>query len=383
MDYKVEFNGPVVGPPASMPQVTRTAVGELLCAYSTCWEPFPRGGELRLVRTADEGRTWTQPELIWRSPDPRVTINSCVGMMTMRDGTVLLPAGYNIVPKRNDPPGSQGPDDADGESMVIGVYNLTSARSLRHIHCLRSGDHGQTWVNVSVGGPPEGGGIMRFGRILELGSGDLLLPAYTRISPEESTGKRAGPGYFRSTDGGWTWGPFETVDVDWSSEMNLLELHDGALLAIIRGMPDQDPPRTFGMTRSMDGGKAWSRPRPTIGVQGKMPDLWETPDGRLLLIVGCEGNAKGRDIYRKRDRRTFNVLFISDDAGDTWRKDVEIPPLTDVTEAIPADESSMVPLEDGRYFVVSQVIDRGTNRTGHPVDWDYYFSLQCTILAPG
>ena len=136
------------------------------------------------------------------------------------------------------------------------------------------------------------------------------------------------------------------------------------------------------MTRSKDGGKTWSEPRPTVGVQGKMPDLWETPDGRLLLVVGCEGNADGSEIYRKRDRRTFNVLFISDDAGATWRRDVEIPPLDDVTEAIPADEPTMVPLGGGRYFVASQVIDRGAERVGHPVDWDYYFSLQATILAP-
>ena len=380
MDYRIEFNAPVVDPPASMPEVTVSAVGELLCAYSTCWEPFPRGGELRIVRSRDEGRTWSQPELVWRSPDPRVTVTSCVGMMTMGDGTILLPAGYNIVPKREDPPGTSS--DGDGESNVIGLYDLRSPKNLRRIHCLRSGDHGQTWVNVSVGGPPPRGGIMRFGRILELQSGDLLLPAYNKYPEEGVDGKKSSPGFFRSRNGGWTWDPFEPVDVDWTSEMNLLELHDGTLLAIIRGMPGQKPGRTFGMTRSTDGGKTWSKAKPTIGVQGKMPDLWETPDSRLVLVVGGEGNADGSEIYRKRDRRTFNVLFISDDAGETWQRDVEIPPLDEVTEAIPSDEPTMVPLGDGRYFVVSQVIDRGKERTGHPVDWDYYFSLQCTILAP-
>ncbi len=377
MDYRVEFNVSVAGSPACMPAVTRSAVGGLICAFSTRWEPFPRGGELQVVRSGDGGWTWSGPETIWRSPDPRVTINTCVGMMTMRDGTILLPAGYNIVPKREDPPGPGG----GGEAEVIGMYDLGDcARNVRHVHCLRSGDHGQTWMNVSVGGAPEGGGMMRFGRVIELRSGDLLLPAYTHFPGGDA--RRQMSGFFRSRNGGWTWGPFEGIDAGWSSEMNLLELRDGALLAILRGMPGVQPGRTFGMIRSTDGGETWTKARPTVGVQGKMPDLWETPEGRVLMAVGCEGNAKGSEIYRKRDRRTFNVLFVSDDAGETWRRDVEIPPMDDVTEAIPADEPSMVPMGDGRYYVVSQVIDRGTGRAGHPVDWDFYFSLQGTMLGP-
>jgi hypothetical protein len=298
-------------------------------------------------------------------------------MMTMRDGTILLPAGYNIVPKRDDPPGPGG----GGEAGVIAMHDLEDrARNVRRIHCLRSGDHGQTWMNVSVGGAPEGGGMMRFGRVIELQSGDLLLPAYTHL-PAGDAG-RGMPGFFRSRNGGWTWGPFEGIDAGWSSEINLLELRDGTLLGIIRGMPGVQPGRTFGMIRSGDGGETWTKARPTAGVQGKMPDLWETPEGRVLMVVGCEGNASGSEIYRKRDRRTFNALFVSDDAGETWRRDVEIPPLEETSEAIPADEPTMVPMGDGRYLVVSQVIDRGKSRTGHPVDWDFYFSLQGTMLTP-
>src|SRR5262245_56674075 len=77
--YRVASNTRVAVPPACMPAITRTAVGELICAFSTCWEPFPRGGELRLVRSRDEGRTWSHPEVVWRSPDPRVSILTCVG----------------------------------------------------------------------------------------------------------------------------------------------------------------------------------------------------------------------------------------------------------------------------------------------------------------
>ena len=66
---------------------------------------------------------------------------------------------------------------------------------------------------------------------------------------------------------------------------------------------------TYELYYSADAGRNWEEPRP-IAVQGKMPDLWETAEGRLLLVVGCEGNAKGFEIYHKRERRTFNVLFI-------------------------------------------------------------------------
>lgn len=375
MHYQVEFSAPVAAPPASMPALTRSAMGELLCAFSTCWEPFPRGGELQLVRSPDEGRTWSQPLTLWRAPDPRVTINCCVGMATLADGTILLPALYSLVPKKAQPPGAAG-----GEAGVIALYELGDfARNRRHIHCLRSGDHGQTWTNIAVGGSPVGGGIMRFGRLLELQSGELLLPAYTYFSLGAEA--QGAPGYFRSADKGWTWGPFEPVPVGWTSEMNLLELRDGTWLALIRDMPGQEKRRIFGMTRSTDQGRTWEPARPT-GVQGKMPDLWEAEDGRLLLMVGCEGNVKGFEIYRKRERRSFNALFISEDGGRSWQRDVQIPPLDEHTQAIPADEPTMVPLGGGRYYVVSQRIDRGEDRDSHPVDWDYYFSLQGTLLVP-
>lgn len=375
MRYRVEFGVPVAAAPASMPALTRSAVGELLCAFSTRWEPFPRGGELQLVRSADAGRTWSRPETLWRCPDPRVTINCCVGMATLRDGTVLLPALYSLVPRKAEPPGAE----VGGEAGVIGMYELGDlGANRRHIHCLRSGDHGQTWTNIAVGGPPPGGGIMRFGRLIERQNGELLLPAYTYFSmAAESEGT---PGFFRSPDKGWTWGPFEPVPVGWTSEMNLLERRDGTWLALIRDLPGPQR-RIFGMSCSPDAGRTWA-PVWSTGVQGKMPDLWEAEDGRLLLVVGCEGNYKGFEIYRKRERRTFNVLFSSGDGGRTWQRELELPPLDEHTQAIPADEPAMVPLGDGRYYVVSQLIDRGEGRQSHPADWDYYFSLQGNLLAP-
>lgn len=136
-------------------------------------------------------------------------------------------------------------------------------------------------------------------------------------------------------------------------------------------MPGQEVRRTFGLTRSADGGKTWSEAKP-ISVQGKIPDLWEEPDCRLLLVVGAEGCAKGREIYYKRDRRSFNTLFVSEDRGETWRRDLELPPIDDQTEIIPSDDPAMVPVGDGRYYVVHQSIDRGKDRRGHSIDFEAY-----------
>ncbi len=384
MDYRVEHNGLVAPPPACKPAVTVSAVGELICALSTRWEPFPRGSELQIIRSRDEGRTWSNPETIWKALDPRASILADVGLMTMRDGNILLPVTYHITPKRDDAPGEppKGDHDMDCEAVMIAMYDLTPGHGVGHVHCLRSGDHGQTWTNIAVGGAPEGTRFYDFGRIIELQSGDLLLPANGRFPTDPATGRRKGmTGYFRSRNGGWSWGPFEDIDTAWGNETNILERRDGTLLAVIRGMPGQEPSRTFGMVRSADGGRSWSKPKP-IGIQGKMPDLWETPDGRLLMAVGCEGCAIGREIYRKRNRRTFNVLFISDDGGETWRRDLELPPLDDTTEVIPCDAPVMVPMDGGRYFIVQQATDRGKERTGHPVDYEYFFSIQGTIITP-
>ena len=385
MDYTIEHNSIVARPPACLPTVTKTAVDTLLCALSTRWEPFPRGGEIQTTLSYDEGHTWTHPETIWRSPDPRVTIKTDGRMMTLQDGNILLPVTYHLVPARDDASGTPptGDHDIDLERLWIDMHDLRIGHRQHHVHCLRSGDHGQTWTNIAVGDmPQESGLLVQFGRPIELESGDVLMPTYTVFSEEaRADGLVDTPGFCRSTDGGWSWGPHEPIDIGWSSEANILELKDGTLLAIVRDTLDQEKRRTFGITRSSDGGRTWADARP-LDVQGKMPDLWEEPDGRLLFVVGAEGCARGREIYYQRDRRSFNILFISDDGGDTWRRDVELPPVDDETEIVPADDPTFVPMGDGRYYVVHQSIDRGKDRKGHALDFEYYTWLQGTMIAP-
>ena len=42
----------------------------------------------------------------------------------------------------------------------------------------------------------------------------------------------------------------------------------------------------------------------------------------------------------------------------------------------------MVPVGDGRYYVVHQSIDRGKDRRGHSIDFEAYTWLQGTMIAP-
>lgn len=127
---------------------------------------------------------------------------------------------------REDAPGTPptGDHDVDIEKLWIDTHDLRVGHRQHHVHCLRSGDHGQTWTNIAVGEmPQESGLLVQFGRPIELASGDILIPTYTVFSEEARTdGMADTPGFCRSTDGGWTWGPHEPIDIGWSSEANLL-----------------------------------------------------------------------------------------------------------------------------------------------------------------
>jgi len=99
-EYRVTRSIQIADEPACMPALTRAPNGDLLVAFGTEWEPFPWGGILKLITSKDDGRTWSRPTILWQDKDPRVTIQVANGMYTLRNGDVLLPVTYCVVPKR-------------------------------------------------------------------------------------------------------------------------------------------------------------------------------------------------------------------------------------------------------------------------------------------
>ena len=338
-EYRVLESFHVADAPACMPALTRAPNGDLLVAFGTVWEPFPWGGICKLTISKDNGKTWSTPKILWKDHDPRVTIQVANGLQTLSNGEVLLPVTYCLVPKhKNLPP---------GEKRWSKIYNMGDPGYRREVRLLRSGDSGLTWT---IEDPKLTTPWWRFGRLLELKDGRLIMP---------------GRGwYIESRDFGKTWGPQISLGTEFDSETNIVRAADGSLLSILRYNGKRGPIRRhFGTNASRDGGKSWGKSR-WSGVQGKMPDLLVRPNGRILMAVGMEGLTDGGEARKRPDRNSFCTLFVSVDHGQSWVRDVAFAQVEPGSPVVPGDSPVMWPLDKNHILVVIQAKDR-TKRGGH------------------
>ena len=336
VEYRVVEAFRIADAPACMPAVTRAPNGDILVAFSTVWEPFPWGGILKLTVSKDNGKTWSEPRVLWKPEDRRVTIQVSNGLQTLSNGDVLLPVTYCLVPKHKNAP-------AKGRWNEI--YNMKDPGYRREVRFLRSSDSGATWT---IKDPQLEKPWWRFGRLLETKTdgkldGRLILP---------------GRGwYIESRDFGKTWGSKISLGTPFCQETNIVQAADGSLFSIMRQGGELGPRRYFGTNFSHDGGKTWSKWR-WSGVQGKMPDFLVLPKGRILMAVGMEGLTDGSEAWQLPDRHSFATLFISDDNGRSWTRDLAFAQVVP-RGGIPAcDGPGMCLLDDGRILVVIQGKDR-------------------------
>ncbi len=360
--YRVVSAVPVADEPACMPGMTRAPNGDILVVFGTKWEPWPWGGELRMVVSKDQGRTWSKPRLVYRHADPRYTIAAANGIQTLSNGDILLPTVFSMTPKR------KGVDPKETNPAVI--YDGHSPENIRDVRLFRSRDNGVKWTLQ----PTAFKRVQRAARLLETRDGQLVLSMY-----EYKPVLR--PVYVVSRDLGETWGPRQYLGVPPGvSETNIVEAADGSWFTIMRGYLPGRPRRTFSTVRSADHGRTWSKWRWT-SVQGKMPDLLVLGSGRILMGVGCEGLTDGSQIYQQESREAFVTLFVSDDHGRSWKRDVALKQVASGSTIKPIDSPVMCSLDTGRILVVAQAQD--LSKRGDPLfGWSAGMSLIANILEP-
>ena len=226
----------------------------------------PTGGRAMLIRSEDEGVTWSKPQTIIDTPwDDRSP-----AFLELPNGTILCSFfAYS---------------GADMHQHPELAYRTNIVRSF---------DGGRTWEQTPRPLPSPFLGDATDGPPVLLQDGSALLAVY-------GTPKEGGPeqqAIFRTADAGETWQLLSTVRADHElSEAGIAQLPDGRLVMICR--PEGD------LTWSSDGGRTWTPPV-TFGMRMYEPGLLVLPDGTLLCLHGSYG-AGG-----------FRAMF-STDGGQTW-----------------------------------------------------------------
>ncbi len=226
----------------------------------------PTGGRAMLIRSGDEGVTWSKPRTIIDTPwDDRSP-----ALLQLPDGVILC---------------------------SFFTYSGADARKhpkLAHrTNIVRSFDGGRTWEQTPRLLPSPFIADATDGPPILLQDGSALLAVYG--APKEGGPEQQA--IFRTADSGETWELLSVVKADHElSEEGIAQLPDGRLVMICR--PEGD------ITWSDDGGRTWTPPV-TFGMRMYEPGLLVLQDGTLLCLHGSYG-AGG-----------FRAIF-STDGGRTW-----------------------------------------------------------------
>ena len=281
--------------------VARDANGTLFTVASGGREshvcPF---GRVELMRSHDEGRTWTWPEVLMDTAIDDRDAGICV----TPKGSLLVTTFTSLAYEATL---ATVPGLLDGVARWNAAHNRVSAaerQALLDTWMLRSPDGGVTWsaaYRVPLNSP-HGPVALRDGRLLYAGK-ELW-----------TEGQHAGISF--SSDDGVTWTPMRRLPVrDGDTVVKYHELHaveapSGKLIVQIRNANSNNEGETL-QTESTDGGATWTTPH-SIGVWGLPSHLLRLRSGRLLMAYG----------YR---RAPFgNQARWSDDEGATWSAPIAI-----------------------------------------------------------
>jgi hypothetical protein len=231
------------------------------------------------------------------------------------------------------------------------VWNMESPNRKIEAYIIRSTDHGRKWSEPIHIMPEKN--CWAFGRPVTAKDDSVLVPLIPQL-PEPTQWCSA---VTRSTDNGKTWSkPWHIADgPEGLNEVTLGAAKNGDIVAIFRDVT-HGPRRQFRQAISTDNGKTW--PEPTlIEMWGKMPDMLVLPSARMLLLVGSLDCMDGSDMFKGPPDSTYVGLFISDDNGKTWRRDVLLMS-PDLKNIIPFDAPEMLLLKNGNILTLSFAGDR-------------------------
>jgi len=232
---------------------------EIVVVYYDSPDHVSPAGRVSMVRSRDEGRTWSMPEVVIDGPNDERDPN----IVETARGTWLV---------------SYFESDASKSPTSQGVF------------VIRSTDAGKTWsAPAKVGTTLVGAATSA--KIVQLDNGDLLLPLYGG----KPGGMDAIAAVIRSADDGMTWLPDSEATIASAPGVNFVEpalgyLGGGRLLAMVR---TEGAERAAFESYSLDSGRTWSAAtRTTLIAQAS--DLLPVVDDQKTVLVHTWGDTSGR-----------------------------------------------------------------------------------------
>jgi photosystem II stability/assembly factor-like uncharacterized protein len=231
----------------------------------------PTGGVAMIMRSTDEGKTWSKPKVMLDSPDDD-----------------RHPAFVEL----------HGPDG----TLICSVFTYPGADPAAYVKdpklahrtaIIRSFDYGKTWDKEVIRLPSPFLSDETNGPMVLLKDGSILLT----VSGTPKEGGPAQAAFFTSQDRGAAWKLLSTIRTDHNlDEANATQLPDGRLVMMAR--PEGD------ISWSSDEGKTWTAPA-TFGMRLYAPSLYTLRDGTLVSLHGS---------YTRGGLR----IIFSTDGGQTW-----------------------------------------------------------------
>ncbi|GAB3907945.1 hypothetical protein GCM10028803_42630 [Larkinella knui] len=268
-------------------------------------EAYPKGGRLCMVRSKDEGQTWSKPVTIYDDPED----NRDPHISQLNDGTILV-SFFSLVFK----PGQ--------ERQGIGPQ------------LIRSTDNGITWDKTALTIPVNGAWYCS-APVRELPNGTLVFPVYHQEGKGDAL--KAWGGVLLSKDKGKTWGEVipigQEANLPLAAETDVILLKDNTLLAALRAQ--KDTPMHYATSNDM--GASWT-PVKSFGFLGHSPAFTRLKSGEILLTY--RGFTKGGDWAT-----AYTALQVSFDDGKSWQGPYR---LDKTTGAYP----STVDLKDGTVLCI-------------------------------
>jgi len=327
------------------PSIARTETGSLIVAFSgrrsqhVC--PY---GQTLLVRSDDEGETWSEPDVV----NNTVLDDRDAGIIVLQDGSWLISWFTSVAFKewQTRLRASYGDGEVDHWQEHINAVTPRVAAAWRDSWTRRSTDQGRTWEPLARGkaSSPHGPIQLSDGRLLWVGGGE----------PEE----QATIGVMESTDQGRSWSLWAEIPIApstqrcWYTEPHAVETQDGRVVCLFRfqirpqengaGSPFRDD--FMLQTESSDGGRTW-QPFHQTPLQCHPPHLIRLHNGHLLCVYS------GR--YPPYGQRGC----LSKDGGQTWEIDNEFLIRDDALNSDLGYPAS-VQLPDGQIYTVYYQVDQ-------------------------